>query len=172
MHTTGNTSTPPVADISGKGLSMKSLQRSQLAYQQANDIRIQDSEDKFSLLLNHIDKLVTVSENALTVAMAVGAHSTQLRDDLGKMGSEVDRLQRLIDIKTEENEELKKRVLKLEQKFRDKNLIIHGVPENIAPTKIAQDLFKVLKTPFDTDLCGSIYRRPQHNRWILALGKW
>ena len=100
---------------------MKSLQQSQLAYQKANDIRIQDSEDKFSLLLNRIDKLATVSENALTVAMAAGAQSTQLRDDLGKMGSEVDRLQWLIDIKTEENEELKERVLKLEQKSRQES---------------------------------------------------
>ena len=67
MPTTGNTSTPPVADISGKGLSMKSLQQSRLAYQKANDIRIQDSEDKFSLLLNRIDKLATVTEDTTTI---------------------------------------------------------------------------------------------------------
>ena len=60
------------------------------------------------------------------------------------MISEVDMLQRLIGIKTEESEELKERVSRLEQKSRDRNLIIHGVPENIAPATIVQDLFKVL----------------------------
>ena len=99
MLTTENPSAPPVAELSGKGLSMKSLQQSQLACQKATDNRIQYTEDKFPLLLERIDKLPTVTENAFTVAMTAGAQSTQLREELGKMGSEVNRLQRLIAIK-------------------------------------------------------------------------